>query len=609
MGMVGSLVTLLVVASSPQGTLPPGGVSAISPDALTRTLVGGLERTQSRANVLDLRGPTFVQGLQVRIGGVSDESNATQLTLPNATAIRRGDVLFATFWLRGRSADGRAPAKIQFLFERATNPWTKSITFDASAARNGSDWRQIFIPFQSAEAYAPGEAMFSFRFAFGPQRVEMGDLHVVNYGTSHTVDELTEMAILASPLGKVTAKIDGAHPGQAMRGLGGNFCQARYGYTTALDNVGRYTLANLKVAHARVGLPLNYWTPTPDTYVDDAQAKASLLALQALAARKIPTVVSVWEGPTWMLGGQPEATGRPLPPNMYDPCIRAIVRYLTLARDKYKAEPAYLSFNEPDYGVNFKFTSLEMANFIRQAGPAMAAAGLRTKFLIGDTANGTNAADYIEPLLKDTGLAAYLGPIAFHGWDALGATDLAYQRIRELGQRYRKEVWCTEAGHDAQLWQANDPWRSWENALRTALAYERTIRVSGAQLMDYWTYQDNYPLVDEKTSTPFPVFQVMRQLEGVFGAGQRILPVTHDSDSAQLLASQDRKGHRTVLVVNPSGAGQTFLSGFRPNAKLRVLTSDRSAQRQETLARTDRSGGVTLRIPARSVVTVSELAL
>ena len=40
------------------------------------------------------------------------------------------------------------------------------------------------------------------------------------------------------------------------------------------------------------------------------------------------------------------------------------------------------------------------------------------------------------------------------------------------------------------------------------MAYERTIRLSGASRMDYRTYQDNDPLIDKAGLQPYPVFDV-----------------------------------------------------------------------------------------------------
>jgi hypothetical protein len=241
-----------------------------------------------------------------------------------------------------------------------------------------------------------------------------------------------------------------------------------------------------------------------------------------------------------------------------------------------------------------------MAAFVKQAGAVFAQRGLKTRFVVADTANGTNFADYARPLLEDREIAQYLGPLAFHSWDALTASDAAYQAIAELGRKHRKPVWCLEAGHDAQLWQARDPWASWENALRTALAYERTLRLTEAQLMSYWTYQNNYPLVSSDGKTPFPVHGVIKQMEGVFAKGARVALV--DVGPSELRALGTTAG--SVLLVNPVGPGRVRLSGLPAGRTVQVSTSTSERQGVATSGRTDARGVLEISMPARSVVTV-----
>lgn len=581
------------------------GESVLPENALLTGQVGGLERTRAAAQIVAVTGQPFSRALRVTIRDHAPDSNATQLTIPISAPVQRGDALMATFYIRGSSSGGTAPAQMMFLFERSVNPWTKSIAQGALSARDPQTWKKVLVPFSAAENYQPGEAMVSLRFAFGPQTLEVGGLSVINYGRSRTADELIALAAQQNPLGETTAQVRLQETRQTMLGFGGNFCQPRYGSTEPMDAVGRYNLQNLRVVYARIGLPLNGWTPERGVYRDEAQARAALLQIQEFNRRRIPVIASIWEGPGWMLGGRPEQMGRTLPRERYADCIEAVTRFLVTARDRYGATVEYFSFNEPDYGVNFKFTPQEMAEFIRQAGPRFQAAGLKTKFLVGDTANGANFVAYARPLLEDRRIAPYLGPLTFHCWDALGALDAQYSAIAELGRRYNKPVWCAEAGHDAQLWQAPNPWESWENGLRTALAYEKTLRLTGSALMLYWTYQDNYPLVSRDGTRPFPVHHVIKQMEEALPPGAKIAAATASHDELRALASVGPKpGQFSVLLINPIGEGQTILRGLPPGAAVRVVVSVGSAQRQSSSARTDRSGFLRLKLPARSVVTV-----
>ncbi len=600
------LVGALGCAAKAQSDLPPGGKPVLAPDALLTTPVGGLERTKATAQIVTVTGQPFRRALRVTIGADAPGTNATQLTINNAAPVEKGDALLASFSVRGASAAGKNPAQTEFLFEKASDPWTKSATLGVATPRDPGAWKRVLVPFTSVGGYAPGEVMVSLRFAFGPQTLEVGGLSVVNYGKTKTSDELVALAAEKNPLGAATVTVRLDQTKQTMRGFGGNFAQPRYGSSEPMDAVGRYNLENLRVVHARIGIPLNRWTPEKGVYKDEGPARAALLQMQMAAKRKIPITGSVWEGPLWMLPGTPEQ-GRTLPRERYDDCIEAIAQFLVTARDKYGAGVDYFSFNEPDYGVNFKFTPAQMAEFIGLAGPRFAALGLKTKFLTADTANGGNFADYARPLLEDKSIAPYLGPLAFHSWDALGAPEAKYTAIAALGRQYKKPVWCTEAGHDAQLWRAPDPWRSSQNALRTALAYERTLRLSGAEQMDYWTYQDNYPLVSKDGTEPFPVWHVIRQMEEALPPGSKIATATASHDDLKALpAAGPGPGQFSVLLVNPIGPGEATLTGLPRGAVVSVVQSTAGARRPTVAKalRADSSGRVTVALPARSVVTV-----
>lgn len=589
-----------------QISLPEDGIPVLKENALLTTPVGGLERTTSQTEVVPVKGQPFSQALQVTIGDKSTETNSTQLTLVTTEQVEKGDALLASFWARGISATAQQAAQMEFLFEQSSEPWTKSITHHVVTAEDGTTWKQVVVPFTSADRYAPGRAMVALRFAFGPQTIEVGGLNVVNYGKRHTTDELIAFVAGQNPLGKVNVGLHRNQTKQTMRGFGGNFAQPRYGALEPMDPVGLYNLDNLQVVHARVGIPLNYWNPAPGVYKDEAQAQAALLQMQMLAQRGLPIAASVWEGPAWMLGGKPE-TPRTLPREHYAKCAEAVAQFLLKARDKYGVTVEYLSFNEPDHGVNFKFTPAQMIEFIRLAGPRFAALGLKTKFLVGDTSTGASFVAYARPLLEDKTIAPYLGPLAFHSWDVLSVRESEYSAIAALAQEFDKPVWCMEAGHNSQLWQTPNPWPSWENALRTALAYEKTLRLTGAELMDYWTYQNNYPLVNQEGKTPLPVWQVLRQMQDVFGAGSRVIATKSDNDQLAITAtSGPGQDQFAVLLVNSTGAGEVRLSGLPPGARVRIIESTRAAQRREVpgVLRTDNRGQITIAMPARSVVTL-----
>lgn len=574
----------------------------IPTQAFLTATVSGLERTEATESVIDVEGQSFTRARRLQLTKPANETNATQLTIPNSTGVTEGDILVANLWLRGESASSDA-ASVEFLFEKATDPWTKSVTRGIAVP---ASWKHLSIAFQVSESYRPGEAMASLRLAFQPQTVELGGLSIENLGRSKTLEEAQTLALEQSPLGEVKVDLDFGTRRQTLLGMGGNFCQPRYGSSEAMDQVGSYVLDHLKVEHARIGLPLEKWAPEPGVTRDDAQARASLEAIQIMARRNIPVVVSVWEGPQWLLPGEGEGS-RVLAREKYPACAEAIGKYLALAKSKYGCDVPYFSFNEPDYGVNFKFTPDEMIAFIKIAGPMWANMGVRTKFVVGDTAGGSKSVAYDTPILSDPGISQYLGPIAFHCWDALSATPDSYADIAAMGKRFNKPVWCLESGHDAQLWRAKDPWGSWDNAIRTAEAYVKTLNLTDASLVDYWTYEDNYPVASQ-SKEPYPVFHVLRQMQDVLRGNASVIRATSDNGDLLVLATADRE-HSTpaVLIVNTTGAGAILISGL-PAGSYRVTTrnAEHASVALEQVVTVAGGRDFRLAVPVRSVTTMTK---
>lgn len=545
--------------------------------------------------------PRYGDSLKMSVKRPTAETNAAQLTVVNKVAVKKGDVLLIRLAIRGFSASGNR-AQAEILFERSTSPWTKSITHPVFSAANEKEWKEVAVACESAEDYAPGQVMTSVRVAFGVQIVELAGLSVQNYGKSVKVDDLQAKLVSENKLGAVKVTFNFAQTKQTMMGLGGNFCQPRYGRTESLDPVGKRALEELKPVHARVGIPLNHWMPEKGKYNEGAQAKACMEAMAEFRKRGIPIVASVWEGPVWLQGGNAEQSGRVLPPERYADCIDGITAFLVKAKRDFSVEAEYFSFNEPDYGVNFKFSQEQMIAFLKQTAKKFASAGLKTKFVVGDTANGVNLVNFATPILNDPTLKPYLGPIAFHSWDGLSAGTSAYTAIAELGKKHNKEIWCLEAGHDAQLWQAKNPWESWSNALRTAMAYERTIRLTGATLMDYWTYQDNYPLVSADGTRPFPVFMVMKEMAELFGPRTRVSNPAVSSEEIQAIGTVDRAGKRRAMVINPIGTGSTIIAGLTPKENVQVLTFAGNGTPSITKKTVGTDGTVAIDLPTQSIV-------
>lgn len=580
-------------------------VHTIPSDAYLTTAIGGLENTDSTASI---SGTTRL--IQVR--KTASETNATQLTMLNSSPVAKGDILSLNLKFRG-SAQGGKPARIEVMFEKATSPWGKSLTESYESSSKGTDWRTVSAVFKSAESYEPGQAMLSIRFATQIQTVELGSVTLQSLGKDtpgRNLEDLREEAYAKIDLGTVNVRLHADKPLQLMEGLGGNFCQPRYSSTEAMDAVGQYCLDNLDVKNGRVGIPLNYWNPSKGVYQPKGQAEASMKAMAILKKKGMPVTASVWEPGRWMIGGNTEESGRPIPAENYTDCITALIEYIKYAKKHHDVEPNFISFNEPDIGINVKFSPQQMIAFVKQFGHAAEQHGIKTKFLVADSANGNNLYDLAQPMLEDASIAKYLGPIAFHCWDALSASVESYDKIKQLGIKYKKPVWCMEAGYDAQLWQQEDPWADWQNAIRLAQAYERTVRLTGATVMDYWTYQDNYTLVNPKTLAPHASFKVMQGMDKVLGIGQRVVTTTSSSEGLVAMGSTSPNSTRAMLVA-AGGKAKANVAGLTKGKMFQVRILSRQPAGGWLVSSTTRtaneSGEISVDLPSRTIAFISEI--
>ena len=578
-------------------TLPPNR-AVLAPDALGKI-------NWPNAQTFDVAGQTFARALRVEVPQTQGETNAVQITIPNAAPVKKGDVLLATFAARGQ-ATAAATAQIMFLFERSSEPWTKSVTRGVELP-DAKIWRRIAIPFVAQEDYATGAAMTSLRLAFGEQTIELADLQVRNFGAAISVDALRDIAANLSPLGALDVTIQAAHARQTMRGLGGNYTAGgREGWGTVNDHVAQYTRANLNPVHARLGFSLKLWQPQAGgSFVTDGKNGDVLKMATEFAARKVPMTASIWEAPDWMTVNEGEGERKIIPEAQWDAAINAIAAFLERAQNA-GAPIETLSFNEADWGVDIHWAPARLSAFIKRAAPEFARRGLKTKWLVGDTTSGAALVPYARPLLEDTELRPFLGPIAFHGWDALGASDQSYREIYQLGAKYNREVWCLEAGSDSAAWQLEPKvWPTWNYALDVAVVYAKTIGEARATIVDYWTYRDDYPLID-KDNQLYPVYGVLQQFNQAFGAGTQIVEASAPSADLRVLAGVQPDGTTVAMLINPIGAGQVTLRGLKPKTSVLVKVLDGKGNRIELphTALADATGVLILPLPARSVLIV-----
>jgi O-glycosyl hydrolase len=417
---------------------------------------------------------------------------------------------------------------------------------------------------------------------------------------------------------------------QTIRGLGGDAARvvwAKPGDEAATDPHGQFALDHLQDTVVRVGIPWKQWEPANDNtdpnsinpagFKDDARVHSAFQFLQQLKSRGSTIIATAWEAPDWLWTAATNPLGGPshtIPDSMYAEAAESLTAYLIRARDVYGVTIPYLSFNESNFGIQIFMAADRMARFIEFTGKQFAAAGLPTKWLVGDTFSTESLPEYAKPILDYAPARPYLGPISYHSWWAEGKPDSFYTRIADLAKQYGKEVWSPEVGYDALVGKNQPPFATWDNAIRLAKVYNRVIKLSQANVAMYWEYGmvgggdvNDFPLTDTNLK-PYPAYYVLKQLNDNLVPGSKILSISSDDPAVMTLASRDpAKNNTFVQLINTSGAASTVTVKGLPLANYAVRRDSASENDKQVATFQSAGGTYTITLPASSVTVLTTL--
>ncbi len=338
---------------------------------------------------------------------------------------------------------------------------------------------------------------------------------------------------------------------------GGNFINVFSGTTDPTEPVSRYNLEHLPVRVARVRMTLEAWEPVNDDedpgqftwegFQDTEYNHATFQLMQELQARGTQIIATSWDVPDWIVSDPSKSTQRFVPYENYPELVEMVAAWLVRARDEYGVEPDYVSFNEPDVGAYVSLAPFEAAMLIEQAGKRFDELGIKTKWLIADTANIDGSAAYARSLLKDQNIHPYLGVFANHSWDS-DSPDSDYLEVRAFARENALEVWCTETGSNAFSWQTPEKFPTYAYAVELARVYSRVLKLTGANAILYWEMMGSDYWINDGAD-PFPSFNVIRQLGEQIPPDSIIVGTSNNTDSFFSVAAQ-APGHFVLYMVN-----------------------------------------------------------
>ena len=161
---------------APDGPLPDG-IDVLGKQGIAAFAVHG-EVAKVHVETVGVDGQAFDKALQAEIKEDSGSEWTVQVTAKNTEPVAKGDVLLATFFMRVVKELESGGGETQFVFEKASEPYTKSVTYPI---RLTPEWRKIHVRFVAGEDYAPGEAQAIFRLGYEPETLQIGGLTLQNF--------------------------------------------------------------------------------------------------------------------------------------------------------------------------------------------------------------------------------------------------------------------------------------------------------------------------------------------------------------------------------------------------------------------------------------------
>ncbi|MFL5582940.1 MAG: hypothetical protein ACJ8AO_21445 [Gemmatimonadaceae bacterium] len=420
----------------------------------------------------------------------------------------------------------------------------------------------------------------------------------------------------------ITVAIDQSSPGPAFDGIGGNF---RIQNARLDPPVIAYNLANMRVSWGRVELPWRSWHPeegadpaaVPPERLD-ARVRAAMEMARTLSQRGVPVTLAVWFPPQWAVVGALPGSGEPPPGtprgNPLDPAklpriYESIASYIRYLKEHYGVEPALFSFNEADLGIDVRQTAEEHRDFIKGLGAYLAAQGIATKLLLGDTADATGTA-FILPALEDPAARPFIGAVSFHSWRGWSDSLLGFWdgAARRLGV----PLLVGEGSTDAGAWRYPAIFREATFAREEVALYVRMLARARPLSILQWQLTSDYSVLaggglagDTTALRPTQRFWNLKQLASS-PAGARHLPASCGHPLVWCAAVGAPAGAVAVHLVNDGAARAATITGLPAGVRSlrRWVTDERRGMTE--LARVPVRGGVArVTLDAASFTTLS----
>ena len=325
--------------------------------------------------------------------------------------------------------------------------------------------------------------------------------------------------------------------------------------------------------------------------------------MQRVERMGIPWAISLWRLPERYYSDPnqkpPGTFNRQIAAERWPEFLDLLGSYLLHLKEQYGAEPDFFSFNEPDLGVDIGFTGETHRAMVKRIGAHLESLGLKTKLLLGDTANPRDTHRYVLPSAADPEAMRHVGAVSFHSW--FGGTPAQYRAWRDVARRLGLPLIVGEAGVDPGAYR-NRTFDSYAYGLGEMRQYQELLRDAQPASLLFWEFTEDYglafPDADGKV-VPTSRFWLMKHFTNL--TPMKSEGVASSSDQPDVLVSAFVKGNTTTVhILNTGPARKVTVAGLPAGEWKRVTTT-------ETVAweKTGVSGVIpSLDVLARSLTTL-----
>ncbi|MDP4290987.1 MAG: glycosyl hydrolase [Bacteroidota bacterium] len=410
---------------------------------------------------------------------------------------------------------------------------------------------------------------------------------------------------------KVTVKVFPDIKRQIIQSIGGDYCMARYS-NNAWDAIGGQTLKEFRPGCVRVALPMQFKKEPYGNFKGDLITKQPLVITLFETMRRMKNefgvkqfIVSVWDVPDELVQDPARSAQREIKPQAYDEMLDMLVAFLVKAKRDYGVEADYFSFNESDGGYQVRFSPQATIAFIKKAMERFKAAGLKTKFLLADTAQTKGTVEFATMIMADSTIWKDLGPLCFHSWWSERVPDVEFERIAAFAKAWNKPVWCDELGFDAMAYKVKGMFQSWDYALRLARVANRTLKYAQAEATMYWTWQNDYSIMSTDLKTMYPSYYVTRHLTDFMNTGTQIVHSVSSDPEVLVISGIHDTGTQVMQLINMKKIPVTVdIQGYGSQIIDMVTTTEVNNWQVQKNVTKSKKGHVLIQLKAESVNTL-----